>query len=182
MTDEQSQPKDPSSLTYEEARDELAAIVANLEEGTSSLDQSLNLWERGEALAKRCTQWLDSAQARLDSADNSPTQTDPLGQSDGPVPEVVDRGTGDPVSPIQATFSSDPKTAPADTSRPPPTESAPVAGGNNNPVVTATSPKPPKKPKSPPKPAETQPKLQPAPSPGPPPTGSTRGKATDPPW
>ncbi|MDA9913051.1 exodeoxyribonuclease VII small subunit [Candidatus Nanopelagicales bacterium] len=57
--------RDTASLSYEEARDELSAIVTRLEEGNASLEQSLKLWERGEALTKRCTEWLDSAQARL---------------------------------------------------------------------------------------------------------------------
>jgi exodeoxyribonuclease VII small subunit len=67
MTEHTPQSKDPATMDYEQSRDELAAIVAQLEEGTASLDQSLTLWERGEALAKRCNEWLDSAQARLDA-------------------------------------------------------------------------------------------------------------------
>ncbi len=52
--------------TYEQARDELAKIVAKLEVGGASLEDSIALWERGEELAKICNQWLDSAKARLD--------------------------------------------------------------------------------------------------------------------
>ena len=52
--------------TYEQARDELAKIVAKLEAGGTSLEDSIALWERGEELAKICNQWLDSAKARLD--------------------------------------------------------------------------------------------------------------------
>lgn len=75
MTENQSGSKDPATMNYEESRDELTAIVAQLEEGTASLDQSLTLWERGEALAKRCNQWLDSAQARLDAVvETAPTE------------------------------------------------------------------------------------------------------------
>ena len=55
-------------LSYEEARDELADVVAELESGQSSLEDSLKLWERGELLAKICQEWLDGAQAKLDAA------------------------------------------------------------------------------------------------------------------
>ncbi|MEY3310479.1 MAG: hypothetical protein RL107_615, partial [Actinomycetota bacterium] len=55
---------DVATLTYEEARDELVAIVDSLEKGTASLDESVALWERGEALAKRCEEWLAGARQR----------------------------------------------------------------------------------------------------------------------
>ncbi len=61
-------PNDVSALTYEEARDELVRVVAELEQGSSTLEQSLALWERGEALAVRCEEWLIGAKARLDAA------------------------------------------------------------------------------------------------------------------
>ena len=57
-----------STLTYEQARDELVAIVDSLEKGTASLDESVALWERGEALARRCEEWLAGARQRLDAA------------------------------------------------------------------------------------------------------------------
>jgi exodeoxyribonuclease VII small subunit len=57
-----------SSLTYEQARDELVTIVDSLEKGTASLDESVTLWERGEALAARCEEWLAGARARLEAA------------------------------------------------------------------------------------------------------------------
>lgn len=79
MTDKQDESKDPTDMNYEESRDELTSIVAQLEEGTASLDQSLTLWERGEALAKRCGQWLDSAQARLDAVGQSAPTEDATG-------------------------------------------------------------------------------------------------------
>ncbi|WP_062387550.1 exodeoxyribonuclease VII small subunit [Demequina iriomotensis] len=55
-------------LSYEEARDELIAIVARLEAGSATLDDSLGLWERGEALAARCQSLLDGAYARIAAA------------------------------------------------------------------------------------------------------------------
>lgn len=57
-----------STLTYEQARDELVVIVDSLEKGTASLDESVTLWERGEALAARCEEWLAGARARLEAA------------------------------------------------------------------------------------------------------------------
>ena len=59
---------DISSLSFEQARDELVRVVAELEQGAPTLEESLALWERGEALAKRCEEWLVGAKARLDAA------------------------------------------------------------------------------------------------------------------
>ncbi|MCQ4625672.1 exodeoxyribonuclease VII small subunit [Corynebacterium sp. CCUG 65737] len=59
---------DPSSLTYEQARDELVETVKILELGQMSLDESLKYWERGEALAKRCEVLLDGAEKRIEQA------------------------------------------------------------------------------------------------------------------
>lgn len=53
-------------ISYEAARDGLAEVVAKLESGKSSLEDSLKLWERGEELAKICQDWLDGAKAKLD--------------------------------------------------------------------------------------------------------------------
>ena len=54
--------------SYEEAREELVEVVRTLEAGGTTLEESLALWERGEALAKVCQQWLDGARKRLDDA------------------------------------------------------------------------------------------------------------------
>jgi exodeoxyribonuclease VII small subunit len=59
---------DVGDLSYEQARDELVRVVNELEQGSSTLEESLALWERGEALAKRCEEWLLGAKARLDAA------------------------------------------------------------------------------------------------------------------
>jgi exodeoxyribonuclease VII small subunit len=56
------------ALSYEQARDALVAVVDELERGGTSLEQSLALWERGEALAQRCESWLIGARARLEAA------------------------------------------------------------------------------------------------------------------
>jgi len=55
-------------FSYEQARDELVKVVAELERGSSTLEESLSLWERGELLATRCEEWLVGARARLDAA------------------------------------------------------------------------------------------------------------------
>jgi exodeoxyribonuclease VII small subunit len=65
---------DVSELSYEQARDELIQVVGDLEQGSSSLEESLALWERGEALAKRCEEWLIGARARLDAARSAVTE------------------------------------------------------------------------------------------------------------
>ena len=54
-------------ISFEAARDELADVVAQLESGQISLEDSLALWERGEALAKICQEWLDGAKAKLEA-------------------------------------------------------------------------------------------------------------------
>ena len=59
---------DVAQLGYEQARDQLVEVVRRLETGGVPLEESLVLWERGEALAARCQQWLDGARARLDAA------------------------------------------------------------------------------------------------------------------
>jgi exodeoxyribonuclease VII small subunit len=55
-------------LTYEQARDELLSVVQRLEAGGVPLQESIELWERGEELARICQRWLDGARARLDAA------------------------------------------------------------------------------------------------------------------
>ncbi|MFG3252670.1 exodeoxyribonuclease VII small subunit [Streptomyces sp. NPDC048172] len=56
-----------SSLSYEQARGELVEVVRRLEAGGSTLEESLELWERGEELAGICREWLEGARARLDA-------------------------------------------------------------------------------------------------------------------
>ena len=56
------------ALPYEQARDQLTELVKRLEAGGLTLEQSLELWERGEQLADICQQWLEGARARLTAA------------------------------------------------------------------------------------------------------------------
>lgn len=72
---------DIAELSYEQARDELVKVVGALEQGGVSLEESLALWERGEALATRCEEWLLGAKARLDAARTAAT-TPPTGSGD----------------------------------------------------------------------------------------------------
>jgi len=61
-------PDDIQAMSYEQARDELVAVVGKLEQGGTTLEESIALWERGEALAARCEEWLVGARSRLDAA------------------------------------------------------------------------------------------------------------------
>lgn len=65
---EPTAPAEPSEqLSYEQAREELVETVRRLENGGTTLEESLALWERGEHLAGVCQQWLDGVRERLDA-------------------------------------------------------------------------------------------------------------------
>ncbi len=59
---------DIAKLSYEQARDELVKVLTDLEAGSVTLDKSMELWERGEALAKHCQTLLSGAKAKIDEA------------------------------------------------------------------------------------------------------------------
>ena len=59
---------DIAEMSYEQARDDLSKVLGELEQGAVTLEQSMTLWERGEALAAKCEEWLSGARARLDAA------------------------------------------------------------------------------------------------------------------
>ena len=61
---------DIAELSYEQARDELISVVAQLEGGQLGLEESMRLWQRGEALAAHCSTWLDGAEAALTQDDD----------------------------------------------------------------------------------------------------------------
>ena len=65
-----------AELSYEEARAALVEVVQRLEAGGTGLEESLQLWERGERLATICQDWLDGARARLDAVVEAETDTD----------------------------------------------------------------------------------------------------------
>ena len=73
---------DVAALSYEHARDELIAIVAKLETGSATLDESLGLWERGEALAARCQDLLNGARDRITESRGESEVDDTLGNVD----------------------------------------------------------------------------------------------------
>ena len=68
MPEQPSQTETATELSYEDARDQLIEVVRTLEQGGTSLAESLALWERGEELAKVCQRALEGARARLDQA------------------------------------------------------------------------------------------------------------------
>lgn len=74
--DDQRDDAQTSQLSYEQAREQLVMTAQKLEAGNLTLEESLKLWERGEALADRCQAWLDGARERLDAA-QAARQTEP---------------------------------------------------------------------------------------------------------
>lgn len=55
------------TLSFEDALKELERIVARLESGDATLDESIRLYERGDRLRARCAERLDAAQARIEA-------------------------------------------------------------------------------------------------------------------
>lgn len=68
-------------LTFEDALKELERIVARLESGDATLDDSIRLYERGDRLRLRCAERLDAAQARIEAV-----RTDAEGRAAGTRP------------------------------------------------------------------------------------------------
>ncbi len=78
MTEQQT----TAELSYEQARDELTKVVAALEAGTTTLEESLDLWERGEKLVAICQQWLDNARVRIEAVRNRDAESSDAGRPD----------------------------------------------------------------------------------------------------
>ena len=55
-----------TEATFEEAQRELEQIVERLERGEAGLDETIQLWERGEELYKTCVGKLDAAQGKIE--------------------------------------------------------------------------------------------------------------------
>jgi exodeoxyribonuclease VII small subunit len=74
--------QDVAEMNFEQALRALEEIVHKLESGEAPLDESIALYERGNALRTLCQQRLDSAKARIDAialgADGTPTGTTPF--------------------------------------------------------------------------------------------------------
>jgi len=73
---------DVTKLPFERAIEELESIVKRLEEGKVPLEESVTIYERGEALKRRCEDLLGQAEARVEKitldAQGKPTGTEPL--------------------------------------------------------------------------------------------------------
>ncbi len=73
---------DVKKLSFERAIEELESIVKRLEEGKVPLEESVQIYERGEALKRRCEELLRQAEARVDKittdAAGHATGTEPL--------------------------------------------------------------------------------------------------------
>lgn len=66
--DPEAEHPEVAGLGYEQARDELTEVVSKLEAGGLTLEDSLALWERGEALASVCERHLAGARERVENA------------------------------------------------------------------------------------------------------------------
>jgi exodeoxyribonuclease VII small subunit len=73
---------DVKKLSFERAMEELESIVSRLEGGKVPLEESVAIYERGEALKRRCEELLRQAEARVDKittdANGQATGTEPL--------------------------------------------------------------------------------------------------------
>ncbi|MEM6683557.1 MAG: exodeoxyribonuclease VII small subunit [Pseudomonadota bacterium] len=73
---------DVSNMSFEQALAELEAIVTELESGTVELEQSISLYQRGDALKRHCQSKLDAARAKIEaiqiSADGNAAGTAPF--------------------------------------------------------------------------------------------------------
>lgn len=87
------EPTPVDQLTYEQARDELVALVSRIESGQVPLEESMLLWERGEELAAHCQAKLDAAQSTLDRAtgEGEPVVESPA-SADAPSAQTPDAG------------------------------------------------------------------------------------------
>jgi exodeoxyribonuclease VII small subunit len=78
----QNNNSDISKLPFERAIEELESIVKRLEEGKVPLEESIAIYERGEALTQRCEELLRQAEARVEKitldAGGKPTGAAPL--------------------------------------------------------------------------------------------------------
>ena len=77
-----AQPTDIAQMSFEDALKALEEVVRKLETGEVPLDQSIDLYERGEKLRNHCQARLDAAQARIEKIvagpDGKAVGTEPL--------------------------------------------------------------------------------------------------------
>lgn len=78
--------QDITGMSFEDALKTLEEVVRRLESGEVPLDDSIDLYERGERLRQHCQSRLDAAQARIEKIisgpDGKPTGTAPFGEAD----------------------------------------------------------------------------------------------------
>jgi exodeoxyribonuclease VII small subunit len=78
---------DIKGMAFERALKELEAIVGRLERGDVDLEESIAIYERGEALRNHCDRLLKAAEAKVEKltlgADNAPKGTAPLDNDNG---------------------------------------------------------------------------------------------------
>ena len=71
-----------SDMTFEQAMAELEKIVGDLERGDVALDESIRIYERGEALKEHCSKLLEAAENKVEkiklARDGSPAGVEPL--------------------------------------------------------------------------------------------------------
>jgi len=79
---EETDNEDVARMTFEAALKELEEIVAKLEHGDVALEDSIVIYERGEALKAHCDRLLRAAEAKVErirlASDGSPRGTEPL--------------------------------------------------------------------------------------------------------
>lgn len=82
MSSEDAIPEDITKLSFEDALAALEQIVGQLESGTVSLEDSIDIYTRGTMLKRHCQDKLGAAQARIEkitvSADGTPEGTEPF--------------------------------------------------------------------------------------------------------
>lgn len=78
----EQQNADIAQMSFEQAMQELEHIVEDLERGDVALEQSIRIYERGEALKKHCDKLLKSAEDKVEKIrigrDGQPVGTEPL--------------------------------------------------------------------------------------------------------
>ena len=82
MSKTQTKHADIKEMTFERALKELESIVTRLERGDVELEESIAIYERGEALRDHCDRLLKVAEAKVEkltfAADGEPQGTEPL--------------------------------------------------------------------------------------------------------
>lgn len=78
----EASPADIEGLSFEAALEQLEAIVRRLETGEAPLDESIELYARGDRLRAHCEARLKAAQARIEKiqldAEGNPAGVEPL--------------------------------------------------------------------------------------------------------